>query len=873
MASKVFEVAFKLGAELTSSFKSAFKDAGSTLKTLSGAVAAIGGVTAISNVASQVDAVNGSFNKLQIQTGITGKEFEELQEISKNLFKENYGENIEEVNAAVANVKQNMAGLDNGEIQKVAGNAMLLAENFDADINEVTRAANNMIKNFGIESENAFDLFAAGAQRGLNFSDEMFDNVAEYAPLFSKMGYTAEEYFGIMERGAKAGVYNLDYVNDVMKEFQIRTKDGSKSTNEAMAMMSEETQNVWESFLKGKGTVSDVANSVVGELKNMDDQIKANQIGVSLFGPKWEDLEADAIYAMLGASDAMKDYKGRMEEINRLSFNTAGDAIRGIGRILMTDVAMPISNAVLPPLTTFANYLSNNLPLAVEKTRNIIVPMAPSVLGLVGAFAAYKGSMVAINTYQKAFNIVQAVTPSLIHAHKAAMLGYTFAGKGMKGALIGLSSGLKTLNAGLLANPFILAAGAIAGIGVALYTAYQKSETFRNAVKPIVDTFANGFDRIKDSVKETMITIIPLISETIESIIPVIAEIATVALPLIQTAVQTIFPLILSVAMQVFPIIVSVVKSLSEIFITIAQTAIPMIASVIQAVLPVVLSVIQAVIPIATTILQTLSTIIETVIIPAIAAISSVVETVFPYVQIVIETALAAINGIINTAMSLLKGDWAGAWEAIKTTVTTIVDNIIGFFSSINLFDIGKKIVLGLINGIKSMGGAILDGIMSLIPGPIKKFASNLLGGGAGKAAAIPQYATGGIVNSPTMALVGEGGDTESIIPWNNSERSKNLWLQTGQALGMLHNQNAVASGGQQLTQAPIQQAQIISPNNIIPINRSNSNVVQVTFSPVYNVSGSQDLEEVEKYARDDKDDLIARISEIQRNERRLGFG
>ena len=127
--------------------------------------------------------------------------------------------------------------------------------------------------------------------------------------------------------------------------------------------------------------------------------------------------------------------------------------------------------------------------------------------------------------------------------------------------------------------------------------------------------------------------------------------------------------------------------------------------------------------------------------------------------------------------------------------------------------------------------------------------------------------------NSPTMALVGEGGDKESIIPWNNSERSKNLWLQTGQALGMLHNQNAVASGGQQLTQAPIQQAQIISPNNIIPINRSNSNVVQVTFSPVYNVSGSQDLEEVEKYARDDKDDLIARISEIQRNERRLGFG
>lgn len=69
-----------------------------------------------------------------------------------------------------------------------------------------------------------------------------------------------------------------------MKEFQIRTKDGSKATKEAMGSMSKSTQNVWKEFLNGNGTVKDVAATVVGELKGMEDQVAAGQIAVDLFG-------------------------------------------------------------------------------------------------------------------------------------------------------------------------------------------------------------------------------------------------------------------------------------------------------------------------------------------------------------------------------------------------------------------------------------------------------------------------------------------------------------------------------------------------------------------------------------------------------------
>lgn len=895
MAAKVFEIAFKLGAELTSNFKSAFSEAGGMMKTLGGAAAAIGGVAAFTNIATEVDAMNGALNKLQIQTGATGTDITELQEISKNLFRDNYGESFEDVTAAVANVKQNMSDLDNGEIQRVAGDAMLLSKNFDADINEVTRAANNMMKNFGVESSTAFDLFATGAQRGLNFSGEMFDNVAEYAPLFAEMGYSAEEYFGILERGAQAGVYNLDYVNDVMKEFQIRTKDGSKSTNEAMAMLSKESQNVWKSFLSGKGTVSDVAGTVVGELKNMDDQVLANQIGVSLFGTKWEDLEADAIYAMLGTTNAMKDFEGSMETINKLSFNTTGDAIRGIGRILMTDLAMPISNTVLPHLTTFANFLSDNLPTAIEKTKSIVASVAPVVLGIGGAFLAYQASVKGVELYQKAFNVVQIITPKLIHAQKAAMLAYTFAGGGMRGMLVALASGVKDLNLAFMKNPFIIAAAAITAIGVALYAAYQKSETFRNAVKPLIDSFLNGFSIMKNSVGESLNTIIPLISKGIASLAPIFIELATTVFPLLQTAAQTIFPTILSIAATTLPIIIDLITGVSKIFFEIAQTALPMLASVVQTVLPIVLSIIQMVIPIATAILQTLSTIIQTVIIPAINAILNAVQVVFPYIQTIIQTALTLVSGIIQTAMALISGNWSGAWETIKTTATTIMNNIISFFSGIDLFSVGKKIITGLINGIKSMGGAILDGIMSIVPDSVKEFVSGALGGSGGKGKTeVPGYAVGGIVSSPTLAWVGEGGDTEAVIPWNNSERSKNLWMQTGEALGMFGNtgnneQNvwtqvgSVANSmntsgitnGIQVDSVP--RVNDINVSEVKPLgtninNSSNTMPITVNFSPSYQISNAADLESIKQYAERDKEDLVSRLIEIQRNERRLRF-
>ncbi len=282
-------------------------------KTVGAGAAALGaaGIAGFgASVGKTILDMGSSLDMLQAQTGATAEQMEVYGSAAKEVFSKGYGENIDEVTNALARVKQNMHNIDNGELSRVTSNAMLLAKTFDSDVNEVTRGTNNMMEAFGISADKAMDLFTAGGQRGLNFSNEMFDNVAEYSSLFGTMGYSAEEYFGIMERGAKAGVYNLDYVNDVMKEFQIRVKDGSKSTDETFSAMSKSTFDLWESFNRGEATVAEVASAVTKELEGMDDKVTANQLAVALFGTKFEDLEAKGVYAMLGAKDAMTDFEG-----------------------------------------------------------------------------------------------------------------------------------------------------------------------------------------------------------------------------------------------------------------------------------------------------------------------------------------------------------------------------------------------------------------------------------------------------------------------------------------------------------------------------------------------------------------------------------
>lgn len=476
--------------------------------------AAIGGIAlSIGTFAMETDA---TFSKLSAQTGAVGEELEILESTAEKVFVRGYGENLEEVTNALSRVKQNIHSLNEIELEDATAKAMLLAEVFESDVNEVTRGTQNLMDAFGISADKAFDLFTAGGQRGLNFSNEMFDNVAEYAPLFDKMGYTAEEYFGILERGSKAGVYNLDYVNDIMKEFQIRVKDGSKATNEAMGDLSKETQNVWKSFLDGKGTISDVASTVVDELKGMDNQVLANQIAVGLFGTKFEDLESDAVYAMLGTTEAMKGFEGATDTAAEAMENSFQNRMVGAWRDLQIGINEVVNDSGATDFfERIATKAEELVPLVVSSSEalfkfgeNVIDSFQEGsqavsgfveqydwlILGIAGGVATYYAISGAMAVYNAALLFSLGVGP----IYTAVTTGMTVATTAFGTAVSFLLSPIGLIVVGI---------GAAIAIGVLLY---KNWDTVKIKAGELKDWLGEKFTSIKSSITGSLKPIVSL---------------------------------------------------------------------------------------------------------------------------------------------------------------------------------------------------------------------------------------------------------------------------------------------------------------------------------------------------------------------------
>ncbi|MEK4085145.1 phage tail tape measure protein [Psychrobacillus sp. FSL K6-1415] len=106
--------------------------------------------------------------------------------------------------------------------------------------------------------------------------------------------------------------------------------------------------------------------------------------------------------------------------------------------------------------------------------------------------------------------------------------------------------------------------------------------------------------------------------------------------------------------------------------------------------------------------------------------ISAVVKNAWETIKLAVSTAINIVLGVIQTVMKILQGDWKGAWTTIKDTLKNIWSDIGKYLKGINLAETGKDIIRGLINGIKSMGGAVIDAVKG-VAGNISKTIKSML--------------------------------------------------------------------------------------------------------------------------------------------------
>ena len=159
-SSKLSGEELKEAEEKAGDFKETLGDLAGKAETAAKAMGA--GFVAAATYATKFETdCDKALNTVITQTGAADTEVEGLEETLLSIYKDNFGEDINDIALAMSAVKQ-QTGQTGEELKNTTENAILMRDTFDIDVNESIRGVNAMMKQFGISSEEAYNLLAQG---------------------------------------------------------------------------------------------------------------------------------------------------------------------------------------------------------------------------------------------------------------------------------------------------------------------------------------------------------------------------------------------------------------------------------------------------------------------------------------------------------------------------------------------------------------------------------------------------------------------------------------------------------------------------------------------------------------------------------------
>lgn len=302
--------------------------------------------------------------------GETDDQARQTAQVIKDVYEAGLGESMDRVAEAVVRIKRNLGEMDDGTLNSITQQAIILEDTFDVDMNETLRGVKGLMKNFGLTAQEAMDYIVAGTQEGLDWTDELGDNISEYSGKFSQAGYSASEYFQLLKNGSDSGAYNLDKVNDAINEVTTRLADGT--IEGALGSFSSETQKTFKAWQDGKATQKDVIDSIVSDITKCDDQQKALTMSATAFGTMGEDANLTFAKALNSVGTTFDDVSGKgqqfadetttpMQELEskvrkvKDQLQPLGDLFYDIAGVVLDNFA-PLSGIIVTVATAIATY-------------------------------------------------------------------------------------------------------------------------------------------------------------------------------------------------------------------------------------------------------------------------------------------------------------------------------------------------------------------------------------------------------------------------------------------------------------------------------------------------------------------------------------
>lgn len=752
---------------------------------------------------------------LEARTGATSSEMEGFEDVMYEVYNANYGENLGDVSEKLSTVIQMTDDLDNASLANVTKNAIALEDVFGFDIMESMRGVNSLMDQFGITSDQAFNLIVQGAQKGLNQNDDLLDTINEYSVQFKNAGYSADDMFNMLANGVESGTWSVDKLGDAVKEFNIRMSDGSaKDAVEALGFSWEKVSEDWS---KGGDSAKEVFNMLVNELDGLETTTEGYNIGVGLLGTMYEDLGQEAVLALSNTEGAINSTSDAMAQMDSAAYDTLESSLSQLGRTVKAEVVQPIAEKLTPAIKDSVNFVNERVGPAVEWLLSHL-PEVGIILGTIGSvIAAMKwGSIV-----------------------------------GQISKISGAFSGFKTAIAAI-PGPVLAIIAIVAALAAGFMYLWETNEDFRNNVTALWEELQGSFSELGGKISDMLNQLMPLISEIASTVLTAFGQIAEAVLPILIQLISELLPVIIGLIDQLLPVLTQIIESVLTVLVDVINQLLPLVMQIIEAVLPVLLQLVQAILPIITQIVEAVlpvliqlintilpiitqiisavlpvlveilnaltpilnmvisllqpilnliislvepilnlimaaiqplieifATLISTIlepIMPILSAVANIITSVLgaaiQAIQPIIQSLTSVFQGLIDFITGVFSGNWSQAWNGIVQVFGGLWDSLVGIVKApINA-------VIGLIN--KAIGA--LNSISVTIPDWVPVVGGNTFGIDI---PTIPMLASGGFTDG--VSIAGEAG-MEAVISFDKRYHSENvaIWEKAGQMLGTL---------------------------------------------------------------------------------------
>ena len=706
--------------------------------------------------------------KVNAYFGETGQAAEESANVIKSVYSDGVGESMDSVADAVLMVKKNLGDLSETDLTNLTQQAITLDELYGIDMNETLRGVNSLMQQYGLTAQEAMDYIVVGTQNGLDKTNELGDNLSEYAGKFSQAGYSASEYFQLLDNGLKNGAYNLDKVNDAINEVTTRLVDGT--LGESIGSFSTKTQELFTSWQNGGATQKQVIDSIVADIGNCTNQQEALNLAALAFGTMAEDGNLKFITSLTSVGSTYESVKGSAQgmfdatttPMQQMESNTRKlqQALVPLGEKLAE-----LANAILPPLVSVITTIGGWFERLPGPVQNFVI-----ILGaLLAAFTALTPVIAAISVAMGALNISMLPIIAVIAAVAAAIAGII--------AII-QNWGAITQWFGELWNTICTGIGAM--------------------VDSLKSWFSNLWTHLQ-SVWEGICNVVQTAVMLLGSIIQGAIDIITLPFQMIwencKGIVSSVWEGIKSVVSSAIHAVSSTISSVMGAIKNVISTVWNAISSKVSSVLNTIKTTVSTVFNAVKSVASSIWNGIKSVISSVVDGIKSKVSSVFDGVK---STVTSIFNGIKSTATSV----WNGIKDAIikpveaaKNAVKGIIDKITGFFSGMKLELPKIKLPHFKISGKLSLSPPSVphlsidwykEGGILTKPTVFGMNGSSLMAGGeAGKEAVLPLKGFYGQLEHILSSRMNTGKMEQYLaVIANNS--SKGIYLEDGTLVGHL---------------------------------------------------------------------------------------